>query len=419
MGKKGTFRRNISMPQYATVTNSSKSSCCWCLPTSACCCGGKSEPIGSPPQCGTKHGTQQWINTEISGLICGFSSWFFLIYGMYVTTFKIIWPLFGLGFLGIMNTFFFNTLSVVAIYSHWKAMTTDPGSVPLDAKPLADDIEEIDAEASRMEGGGAGGVVSGEAIVTNDLQSLPNLPIVTSPPYRKYCKRCKAFKPVRAHHCSICGRCVVKMDHHCPWVNNCVGIGNHKLFLLFIFWVNIVCCYAIILIIFRFFSCMSADTQCLSAWEVIHILCLLVESILCGLFTICMLGDQASVVATNYTQIDRLKNSHHELQVDINEVFGCSSDVKFQFDWLLPIPVTFSDGLRDKILGYRLIRDCHITCELDPLLEEGMEKKVSSSEFLHAFSRDGNEEAVMEVVTITTSDDAQSSGPVRKRTGPP
>lgn len=38
------------------------------------------------------------------------------------------------------------------------------------------------------------------------------------------CHICKLRKPDRTHHCSQCGRCVLKMDHHCIWVNNCVGV---------------------------------------------------------------------------------------------------------------------------------------------------------------------------------------------------
>ena len=49
------------------------------------------------------------------------------------------------------------------------------------------------------------------------------------------CKICKEIKPLRTHHCTICGFCVIKMDHHCPWINNCIGQNNHRYFLLFLF----------------------------------------------------------------------------------------------------------------------------------------------------------------------------------------
>lgn len=61
------------------------------------------------------------------------------------------------------------------------------------------------------------------------------------------CKKCIAPKPPRTHHCSVCNRCVLKMDHHCPWLNNCVGHLNHRYFYTYMAWM---CVGVIFVIIF-------------------------------------------------------------------------------------------------------------------------------------------------------------------------
>ncbi|KAM6407621.1 palmitoyltransferase ZDHHC4 [Rhynochetos jubatus] len=48
------------------------------------------------------------------------------------------------------------------------------------------------------------------------------------------CPVCSLEKPARSKHCSFCSVCVHRFDHHCVWLNNCIGAFNAKYFFLYL-----------------------------------------------------------------------------------------------------------------------------------------------------------------------------------------
>ncbi|KAI9639773.1 DHHC palmitoyltransferase-domain-containing protein [Dioszegia hungarica] len=47
----------------------------------------------------------------------------------------------------------------------------------------------------------------------------------------RYCETCRSYRPPRASHCRLCGNCVDGIDHHCSYLQTCVGKRTYLAFL--------------------------------------------------------------------------------------------------------------------------------------------------------------------------------------------
>ena len=65
--------------------------------------------------------------------------------------------------------------------------------------------------------------------------SLNFIKLLDSMEASSLCPDCKIIRTPRCRHCTLCNHCVDRYDHHCPWVNNCIGKGNFTRFYSFVF----------------------------------------------------------------------------------------------------------------------------------------------------------------------------------------
>lgn len=67
-----------------------------------------------------------------------------------------------------------------------------------------------------------------------------------------FCTVCDKYVEERTKHCGACNRCCFEFDHHCEWLNNCIGKSNYKAFLALIAWLMVYLILDFLLIVAMF-----------------------------------------------------------------------------------------------------------------------------------------------------------------------
>ena len=186
------------------------------------------------------------------------------------------------------------TLYVLLNWSYTTAVVTDPGS-PLSPPSM---------ESNRA---GYSHLPSQESTINPELPSFT----VKSTGGTRFCKKCQARKPDRAHHCSTCRRCVLKMDHHCPWLATCVGMRNYKPFILFCAYTTIFCWVCLGVSASSLWTEISNDSRLDNGFLPVNMILLSVLSGIMGLVLTGFTGWHLSLAWRGQTTIECLEKTRY------------------------------------------------------------------------------------------------------------
>ena len=152
------------------------------------------------------------------------------------------------------------------------------------------------------------------------------------------------------------------MDHHCPWINNCVGEKNQKYFLQFLFYVGLLAVYSTLLVgLSWYFHPLSSkehlndlnggkftsasmkvqasrDALFVKQTRILHSVILGLESVLFGLFVFAIGCDQFDAIFSDETLVEQAKKQgpfrpRKPKMALLAEVFGRN---QYPVAWLIP-----------------------------------------------------------------------------------
>jgi len=129
------------------------------------------------------------------------------------------------------------------------------------------------------------------------------------------------------------------MDHHCPWINNCVGEWNQKYFIQFLIYVGILSMYASALVLYAWTSdCPNCPIDLLTKQSrILHSVILMLESLLFGMFVLAIMIDQLSAIFSDETAVEQVKKlGRHRPRKPKMAMLGEVCGRGPLFMWILP-----------------------------------------------------------------------------------
>lgn len=232
----------------------------------------------------------------------------------------------------------FHVCFVMFCWTYWKAIFTPPATPTKKFHLSYTDKERYEME-ERPD--------AQKQILVDIAKRLPIFTRASSGAIR-FCDRCQVLKPDRCHHCSVCETCVLKMDHHCPWVNNCVGFSNYKYFLLFLGYSILYCVFIATTVLQYFLKFWMGDLP--SGPAKFHVLFLLFVAVMFFVSLLFLFGYHCWLVTKNRSTLEAFsapvfptgpdKNGFNVgLRRNFHQVFGENRNL-----WLVPLFTSQGDG---------------------------------------------------------------------------
>lgn len=166
----------------------------------------------------------------------------------------------------------FGWCASMCVVSYILTAFADPGRVPDSWRPR----ESADAQAAQT---------APPAVAVATMLGADGAP--------RYCQKCACFKPDRTHHCSSCARCVLCMDHHCPFTgNSCIGFMNRKFFLLFLYYASAGCALVTVIAPHSILQMLdkAGMNPDVSTWDVLWVILIMFGYMMCFVHALALGG---------------------------------------------------------------------------------------------------------------------------------